>query len=117
MFRILVKVATTIHGSGGGALYVRSSNADTTAALIVDGTTFSSDEAGFGGGSLFVDTVSSLEISRTTFDSSSTIVGPGEPLTIFVHTSTICHLVDAVKPIYAYIRITMYSIGGEIGCY
>lgn len=85
----------------GGALYVRGWKNGTRPTLTVNGTVFSGNKAGFAGGSLFVETMASLEMSEITLDSSHTIVGPGELLSILVHTSTICYLVNVVKPRYA----------------
>lgn len=71
-----MKVVTTEADLGGGALHVKSSVVPST--MVMDGTTFSSNKAGYCGGSLIVDTVASLKISGTTFDSSNANAGSGK---------------------------------------
>lgn len=72
------KVLSTMDDSGGGALYVGSTDTNTEAVLVVRDTNFVDNGAGYGGGALLVDTLAELEMELVVINGSDTIAGPGE---------------------------------------
>lgn len=75
---VFEQALSTMADMGGGALYVKGTEKKPAATLILLATTFDRNEAGYGGGSLFVDTLASLKIAAVNLSNSITHVGPGK---------------------------------------